>query len=72
MSTPARRQIRPARLYTNAEAAAILRIEPDTLTKKRNGRCGDPGPAVTYVGRYPRYSGQAIAAYLESRVQHGR
>lgn len=59
------------RLYTNAEAAAYLRIKPDTLKQKRNGKCGDTGPKVTYVGRYPRYSGRALVAYLQARMSSG-
>lgn len=71
MNTQARPTLTLDRLYTNDETAGYLRIKPETLERKRNGRSGDRGPRPTYVGRFPRYSGRAIAAYLNQGLKHG-
>ena len=70
MTKPARAKVALDKLYTNAEAAEYLRIKPQTLTRKRNGKSGDRGPRATYVGRSPRYSGRAIVAYLTAGITH--
>lgn len=56
-------------LLTNAEAAAILKMEPRALERLRGRK---DGPAWTYVGRGVRYSHASIAAYLAARAKGTR
>ena len=56
-----------SKLYTEPEAAGILRQAPATL---RNGRSKGTGPAFVKLGGSVRYTEQALIDYIASRLRH--
>jgi hypothetical protein len=54
------------KLYTEPEAAEILRQAPATL---RNGRSKGTGPAFVKLGGSIRYTEQSLIDYIASRLR---